>query len=129
MRACPKPEPRKKAKTRRQRHEAKVKRDVRANVSARDGYCRLWWLHDPLLGPCRGESEWMHLWDKKRARTRSLPAEERHTTEASAMGCTAHHRAEEAGELVIEALTLRLANGLLRFTRGGYQREEVRNER
>ena len=57
-----KPEPRKRAKGRRQRVEIAVVKTVRAQVKDRDGYCRLYGVQAPLaFGPCAGPSEWAHV--------------------------------------------------------------------
>src|SRR5260221_341989 len=74
--ACPKGRTRKQIKGRKDRAEAAVKKLVRAQVAYRDGHCRLMGC-----GPCHGESEWAHLGDKKRARTRGQAPTVRHTTE------------------------------------------------
>ena len=69
----------------------------------------------PGLGACEGASEWMHLDRWKRCHTRGLPAEERHTTRGTAMGCTRHHRLYDAGFFDIEAVDEdRWADGPLR---------------
>lgn len=110
--ACPKPEPRKKTKARKGRAEVKVKGLVRAHVEARDGYCRLLGV-----GPyyCNGPGEWAHLEDKKRARTRGMPPDARHTTDRSAKLCRHHHSAYDAGRIDLEFLTARGADGPMRF--------------
>lgn len=114
--ACPKPtDTRKRIAGRKRRAEAKVKQEVRAKCVTRDGDCRLqkapW--HD-----CGGESEWAHFEEKKRARTRGMPPEERHTTEGSLMLCTTAHRDYDAGRMAIEAQTLDGADGELTFFKG-----------
>lgn len=112
MRACPKPEPLKRTKRRKLHVEALVKQKVRALCVERDGDCR---LHGAAGFTCSGESEWAHLGEKKRARTRGMKPEQRHTTAGSLMLCTGHHRAYDAGALRIEILTMAGADGLLRF--------------
>ena len=67
--ALPKPEPRRKAKDRKQRHEAKVKREVRAEVWALS--CGLCGLCGQPMGSEDGE---MHE-RVFRSRTRGLPPE------------------------------------------------------
>lgn len=110
-----KPEPRKRTKARKERAEAKVKKAVRAECVKRDGFCRLMGC-----GPCSGRSEWAHLGEKKRARTRKMAPEVRHTTAGSLMACTGHHEAYDAGRIEIEPTTARGADGLLRV-RWGYE--------
>jgi len=110
---CPKPETRKRIKRRKRRAEDKQKRIVRAQCVKRDGFCRL-----TGCGPCSGVSEWCHMGDKKRARTRGMAPEERHTTAGSFMGCTGHHRAYDAGEIDMDPITTDGADGPL-FVRCG----------
>ena len=109
--AVPKPPSRKLVKGRKDRAEAKVKRSVRAKCVERDGFCRLLGC-----GPCSGVSEWAHLGDKKRARTRGMAPEIRHTTAGSFMACTGHHAAYDAGRIRIETETSRGADGPLKVT-------------
>lgn len=120
------------AKGRKTRAEAKVKKAVRAACVLRDGYCRfnffspLSWAvtgqcdvtdRKPYPHRCVGPSEWAHLGAKKRARTRGMAPEVRHTTAHSAMLCRQAHRDYDAGRLRITALTRRGADGPLKFTR------------
>jgi hypothetical protein len=107
----PKPEPRKRVKGRKQRHAAKVVQSVRQQVVERDGYCRAMpgtyptFIGDKgraLVGLCDGVSEWAHLGDKKRFKTRGQAPEVRHTTAGSLMLCTKHHQDYDAGRMVIE---------------------------
>lgn len=94
-----KPEPRTRVKGRKDRAETKVKQSVRAKCVERDGDCR---FHQRsaelthLVGECQGESEWAHLGEKRRAKTRGMAPEARHTTAGSLMLCTAHHTAYDA---------------------------------
>ena len=104
-----KPEPRKRVKGRKDRAEAKRKIEVRADVEARDGYCRIandvvWPVDGPNLG-CRGRSEWAHFGEKKRARTRNQAPELRHTTAGSFKACMFHHDLYDRGKLAIIATT------------------------
>jgi hypothetical protein len=55
-----------------------------------------------LVGLCDGVSEWAHLGDKKRFKTRGQAPEVRHTTAGSLMLCTKHHQDYDAGRMVIE---------------------------
>lgn len=107
--AAPKGEPRKRVKGRRRRAESQRKKSVRAQCVDRDGFCRLMGL-----GPCSGVSEWAHLGDKKRFKTRGQAPEIRHTTAGSFMACSGHHRRYDAGEIQIEPTTERGADGSLR---------------
>jgi hypothetical protein len=114
MKSFPKPEPIQRTKRRKLRVETLVKQKVRARCVERDGDCRL--QRTALFGPCSGESEWAHLGEKKRARTRGMPPEQRHTTQGSLMLCTGHHRMYDAGRLGIEPLTPDGADGWIQVT-------------
>lgn len=116
--ACPKPEPRKRVKGRKDRAETKVQQFVRAQCVERDGGCRLG-KDDAAHGyaVCRGESEWAHLGTMRRARTRGLAPEVRHTVKGSLMLCTKHHQQYDAGVLRILVSTREGANGPLEFIR------------
>lgn len=92
-----KPGPTARARAKRRRKERPIIQSVRAQCVERDGYCRL-----ALFGDCDGPSEWMHLEGKKRARTRGMAPEARHTTSHSMMGCSKHHALYDAGILTIE---------------------------
>lgn len=104
------------------RREQKVVQDVRPQVVVRDGYCRLQ-TDNPngtfarMFGLCQGASEWAHWDEYKRARTRGLPPEDRHTKRGSLMLCTKHHEDYDHGRLDINALTERECNGPLEFYR------------
>jgi len=111
--AIPKPEPRKRVKGRRRRAERKVIDRVRPAVVARDGYCRV--ANVRAMGACRGASEWAHLGEKRRFRTRGLPPDERHTTADSVMFCDGHHDAYDDHAFEIEKLTTGGADGRLRY--------------
>jgi hypothetical protein len=119
MPAIPRPEPRKRVKARKQRHAARVVKSIRAQCVERDGHCRAardlgvtygcdWFLF------CDGPSEWAHLGEKRRFKTRGQTPERRHTTAGSLMLCQHHHRAYDAARLVIEA-GADGADGPLRF--------------
>lgn len=102
-------------RARKRRKEGPVVKAVRAKCVERDGYCRLMGL-----GFCAGPSQWCHLGEKKRSKTRGLPPEERHTTVWSFMGCEGHHGAYDAGEIGIEPVDAEKgANGHLRVTVDG----------
>lgn len=122
------PKPRKRAAVKRaaKRVASKVIQRVRALCVIRDGACRIHdWEHNPDdwhsddLHPCDAFilwSEWAHLGDKKRCKTRGRPPEERHTTADSLMLCSAHHHQyDTAHTLAITPLTERGADGPLRF--------------
>lgn len=87
----PKPTPQRTVKARRGRLESKVAQAVRALVSLRDGDCRIGPPLWPMFGECRGSSEWAHLNDCRRFRTRGMAPAQRHSTEGSLMLCTSHH--------------------------------------
>lgn len=122
----PKPEPRKKQKARLRRDESKVIKSVRADVAARDGYCRLRYRDravreaiETMFGPCGGESEWAHLGDHRRFKTTRKPVWERHTTGGSCMLCSEHHRGTrgyDSNAMEIEFLTEDGANGKMKFS-------------
>jgi hypothetical protein len=116
-----KPERRAKLKARKARVETKVKRAIRAKCVRRDGYCRLYsapTIVQAVFGQCEGPAEWAHLEDKKRARTRGMPPEVRHTTEGTCMFCRRHHRMYDAGQIVL-ALPVNGANGLMDYKAPG----------
>lgn len=106
-----KPTPRRILKGRKDRAEDQVKQQVRAQCVARDGDCRFQGI-PPFV--CSGSSEWAHLGEKKRARTRGMKPEERHTTAGSFMACSLHHRLYDLGRYQLEALTSDGADGVLR---------------
>jgi hypothetical protein len=105
-----KPEPRKRVKGRKQRLESRVIKAVRALCVTRDGDCRIanWednpddWHEDDLDQWCEGASEWAHLGDKKRFKTRGQAPEIRHTTAGSLMLCTKHHQDYDQGRMTID---------------------------
>jgi hypothetical protein len=116
--AFAKQEPRKRTKGRQLRVESLVKQRVRAACVERDGDCRIATGRDDRRNwtagyPCSGASEWMHLGANKRARTRGQAPAIRHTTAASCMGCTRHHRDYDAGRLRMTPVSDRGANGSL----------------
>lgn len=116
-----KPEPLKRVRARRRRREAQQVKSVREQCVERDGRCR-WALPGSPLGRCDGPSEWAHLGDKKRFKTRGQDPEERHTTGGSAIMCKAHHDAYDGRvkpRLEVEPLTDAGADGPLRGTRDG----------
>jgi hypothetical protein len=130
-RACPKPERRAKAKRRKDRAEAAIEAQVRAQVDERDGLCRVWTRLGPagwrLLGRCAGPGEWAHLGDLRRFKTRGMPPEARHSTAGSCKLCHAHHqgpRGYDGHAFEIEPLTPSGADGPLRFCSNDGQLDE-----
>jgi hypothetical protein len=128
--AIRKPEPRKRAQRRKRRQEKAVVKTVRELCDDRDGRCRV--AHPRLtttigdagrygpvldiLDDCSGPSEWAHLEDRKRARTRGEAPAKRHTTAGSCKFCRRHHRQYDAGEIAITFLEPeRGADGLMRI--------------
>lgn len=114
---------RRREKARLKRRESKVIReDVRPYVVARDGHCRLGPVQPDalymLVGSCDGPSEWAHLDEKRRSKTRGLPPEERHTRAGSLMLCKRHHDAYDTHKFDIEPRTSAGAEGVLRVTAG-----------
>lgn len=104
--ACPKGKTRKQLRAAKDRQEMKVIKRVRAKCVVRDGFCRLMGI-----GPCFGVSEWCHMHAKRRARTRNMKPEVRHTTAESFMGCTSHHDAYDAFKIALEPMTAKGADG------------------
>ncbi len=127
--AYPKGKTQKQLKARKDRQEAQIKLLVRAACVVRDGFCRR--RRDQLEHPiafkdaftpieihmCNGRSEWAHFGKQKRARTRGMTAEARHTTAGSLMLCTAAHEDYDQGRLLITALTRHGCDGRLKFRR------------
>lgn len=120
----PKGEPRKRTKGRRKRQERAVVQDVRPQVMARDGYCRLSEaarLHPAEFGNCEGPSEWSHYnATHRRSKTRGKPPEERHTTAGSMSLCRRHSQDYDQNRTDIQVLDeKRGCDGPVRATRGG----------
>lgn len=112
----PSPKPKRKVSAAtRKRRERKVIERVRALVEARDGFCRMRRLpcFVDVFGQCQGVSEWAHLGDLKRFKTRGQAPERRHTTGGTAMLCTKHHHDYDAHRIEIRAVTERGADGPL----------------
>ena len=103
----PKPKSRATVKARHKREEAKVMRVIRAACVARDGHCRLLFgvpmngdTYDRAgLDACGLRSEWAHLEEKRRFKTRGMTPAHRHTTAGSVMLCDVHHHMVDAHEL------------------------------
>lgn len=118
--AFPKPEPRKRTKGRAKRDERSIVADVRAACVERDGSCRIAtmrpgdkWTTDAT--PCAGPSQWAHMHDVRRSKTRGLAPDVRHTTRGSFMACEAHHGAYDAKLLIVLPMSVDGADGPLMF--------------
>lgn len=110
-------------RAKRRRAEQPVAKSVRVQCVERDGYCR--YGKDTPLTPCAGPSEWAHLGEKKRAKTRGMKLEQRHTTAGSLMLCRKHHDAYDqrrGARLWIHPRTEDGANGSLQFIDEGADR-------
>jgi hypothetical protein len=108
-------EPMARTKGRKHRSEARVKREVRAEVAERDQTCR---LEGMAPKACQGRLEWMHLPPRRRSQTVGMPPEYRHTTQFTAMGCTEHHRMLDANVFGIHFIDAdRGADGPIEVTR------------
>ena len=116
----PKPEPCRRVKGRKARAAGRVVQSVRQQCVERDGHCRLsrWPSNDRLFNnltnTCVGRSEWAHLGEKRRFKTRGQAPEVRHSTAGSLMLCTKHHQDYDQGRLAIEGND---ANAPLSFIR------------
>ena len=95
-------------KGRRDRCEAERQHYIRAKCVERDGDCRIATdrfrsgiTASAARADCDGRSEWAHLGEKKRFKTRGMDPEARHTMEGSMMLCKQHHQAYDAGTLRI----------------------------
>lgn len=118
---------RKVEKAKAERVEKKVKTDVRSKCVARDGDCRIGngavGIVDQIvgeIGECDGPSEWAHLEEKKRSKTRGQEPEVRHTTAGSCILCRRHHNRYDGRErpaIAVAKLTKRGADGPLRWTK------------
>jgi len=109
-----------KYRAKRKRAEAPVAKRVRAACVKRDGHCR--YGNSDWHTQCAGPSEWAHMGEKKRAKTRGMKPEERHTTADSLMLCRKHHDCYDCRRkprLWIRALTDEGANGSLHFIDDG----------
>ena len=111
-------------KGRKTRAAAKVVTSVRAQCVERDGYCRMsrWYSIDGednyargVDTFCSGPSEWAHVGEHTRAKTRGMAPERRHTTAGSLMLCRRHHHDLDAHRITVDALTAAGADGPLRF--------------
>jgi hypothetical protein len=103
-------------KAKEKRTADKVVVDVRAQCVTRDGTCR--YAKDVSTHRCNGPSEWAHLGDKRRSKTRGQAPEVRHTTAGSLMLCQQAHAQYDGRQrprLSITATTKRGADGPLRY--------------
>lgn len=107
---------RKRVAAKQKRSESAVAKAVRAACVERDGYCRV--PTSAWLGPHGGPSEWAHLGDGKRFKTRGMAPADRHSTRLSLMLCRRHHAALDASVLAIIPITAAGADEALRFRCG-----------
>lgn len=117
--AHPKGKTRTQLKGRRTRAEAKTLAEVRAEVFARDGGCRIR-KSGPTVGivvegygACAGELELAHLF--RRSASRGMPPTVRHNTATAVCLCTKHHGMEERHELAWAYMTPLRADGYMRW--------------
>ena len=123
--AQPKPKPRASTKRANRREAAKIVRQVRAACVDRDGHCRVLFgnavngdIHQGEdLNYCGLRSEWAHLNEHQRFKTRGQEPEERHCTAGSLMLCEIHHQLLDSHQMAITALSDRGADGPLCFER------------
>lgn len=130
----PKPEPRARVKGRAQRQARTVVNSVRSQCVARDGSCRIGQATQRFqqFGACDGASQWAHLGDSKRFKTRGQAPEIRHTTAGSLMLCARHHDGYDGRQpqrITIVAQTDRGADGPLTYAVDREQVVEVERER
>jgi hypothetical protein len=116
----PKPTPRKRVNAKAKRVESTHAQQVRALVVERDGSCR---LADPALwlifGACSGESEFAHMPERRRSKTRGMDPKIRHDKAHTLMLCTKHHAmADRRGPrpwMQVQPASSRGAEGRLAF--------------
>jgi hypothetical protein len=119
------PGPTARYRAKRRRAEAPVAKKVREACVERDGVCRYWW--DMFTSPfyedvvdCEGPSQWAHMREASRAKTRGMKPDVRHSTQTSLMLCRVHHDrydGRQTPSLRISALSVRGADGPLEFSR------------
>jgi hypothetical protein len=100
----------KRLKGRKDRAEARIKKQVRADVDTRDGYC-LVQTRAGILGECKGRSTWAHFAGHRRSQTRGMAPERRHDTRFSGKLCERHHALEESGKCAVIYKTADYADG------------------
>ena len=96
-----KPGPTAKARAKRARAEAPIKKTVRAACVERDGYCVIWGQrpYRDIGGAtifmsgyeCDGPPQWTHMHSRRRSQPRNQAPEMRHDTAHSFMACQKHH--------------------------------------
>lgn len=105
---CPKPVKgtKKREKNKKTRADSAEAQRVRALCVARDGYCAFTTTRYRGMPPtnCAGASEWAHLKDRRRSKTRGLAPELRHSVQHSFMGCTQHHQLYDQHRVEIQPL-------------------------
>lgn len=98
---------------------------VRSRAVERDGYCRVAKnVTLGFLGACDGPSEWAHFGPYRRFHTRKQAPAARHTTVGSMMLCRLHHMRYDQHKFQIEAMSVWLCDGPLRFTQDQLSYEE-----
>jgi hypothetical protein len=127
MLAQPRPEPQRRVKARSKREAAKIVRQVRAACVERDGRCR--YANDVhaavltlpagavCITYCEGESEWAHLNEFARYKTRGQPPAARHHTHGTAIICKRHHAMLHDKKLTVSFLSDLGADGPLAWER------------
>ena len=103
-------------KAQKREHETQVIKAVRFACMKRDGHCR---VAGRVGTPCYGPSEWAHLGDHRRARTRGRDPEERHDVRFSVMLCRLHHHDYDAHAYDLAYDPERGANGPVTVVLGG----------
>jgi len=119
-----KPGPTSRYRAKRRRAEGPVAKRVRQQCDDRDGYCRMGravmgfnddtWTVRSAVDACEGPSQWAHLGDGTRAKTRGMKPEQRHHTTHSLMLCRLNHDRYDGRDyprLTIRALTESGADG------------------
>ncbi len=104
-----KPGPTAKYRAKRKRADDQWRLMIRARCVVRDGYCKF-----SGFGGCEGKSEHAHLEEKRRAYTRGMEPEERHTMQGSMMLCAKHHQLYDARKIQIATFQDLGANGPMR---------------
>jgi hypothetical protein len=102
------------------RKENRLVRQVFAEIEPRDGRCviqRLDYESQLLAGPCSGPSDPMHLGEWRRAKTRRMAPEVRHTRQTILRGCRGHHRAYDGHDFDLAYERDKGAEGVLLVVR------------
>lgn len=103
-----------KYRAKRRRAENPFLAACRCHADMRDGPCKV-----SVLGGCDGFSELMHLRPFTRAQTRGMAPEVRHQKAFTMNGCRRHHRAYDAGDLVLAMFDGMGADGPMRVAYQG----------